>query len=434
MSNRTQFLHEFFSFLEPYPYAVLKMIHASIESLPEASDVDLLVKKEDLTDIETFCRQHPKVKQWHFQKKSFIWFVCLLFEDGTYLEIDLLHRFDRKGIVYIDAEEVLREGVGRQGELKVLTPAYSFEYIILFYLLNHAAVPEKYREWFAGLSFEVRSNIFGHICGKYKINLNTLDELYKPASRHRNKINAFISQLHPNRKYLKPVQRLRYLADMGSDLINNEGTIITFSGVDGAGKSTILENMRRVLHDKYRKKVVVLRHRPSLLPILSAYRHGKKKAESMAAASLPRQGKNTSSTGSLFRFLYYYSDYVFGQFYINLRYVRRGYTVLYDRYYFDFIVDAQRSNIRLPKSIMKFGYHFLMKPKLNVFLYAPSDLILQRKQEMKAEEIEQLTGEYKSLFEEFGKNYPEQEYLALNNIDLKTTLNTVEKHCIKATF
>jgi thymidylate kinase len=370
----------------------------------------------------------------HVQKKSFIWFITLLFKDDSYLEIDLLHRFDRKGIVYLDAQEVLAKGVRCQNGLKVLTPSYSFEYIMLFYLLNHSAVPEKYREWFAGHTFEQRSEIFAHICHKYKLNLNTLDELYKPASRFKVKINAFISALHPNRKHLRLVQRLRYLTDMTSDLINNKGTIITFSGVDGAGKSTVLDKMRHVLSDKYRKKVVVLRHRPSLLPILSSFKHGKKKAESMAAASLPRQGKNNSSTGSLFRFLYYYSDYVFGQFYINLRYVRRGYTVLYDRYYFDFIVDAQRSNIRLPKSIMKFGYHFVMKPKLNVFLYASPEEILSRKQEMNAKEIVELTGEYKSLFEEFGKNYPDQDYLALNNSDLNTTLTTVEKHCIQATF
>lgn len=434
MSQRNDFLRDFFAHLGKKNYAVLKMIYGCIEEIPESSDVDLLVHQEDLAGIERFCIAHPAVKQFHLQKKSFIWFITLLFSDNTYLELDLLHRFDRKGVVYLDAEEVFRQGVAVQNGMKVLNPSYSFEYVILFYMLNHSPVPEKYRNWFSGHTFEQRSEIFAHICSKYKINLNTLDELYKPASRFRNKINGFISHLPYNRRLLFPVHRLRYLADMGNDLLNNKGTIITFSGVDGAGKSTVLENMRRVLHEKYRKKVVVLRHRPSLLPILSAFRHGKKNAEKRAASSLPRQGTNNSSTGSLLRFMYYYSDYVFGQFYVNLRYVRRGYTVLYDRYYFDFIVDAQRSNIRLPKSIMKFGYHFVMKPKLNVFLYAPADVILARKQEMKADEIEQLTGDYKNLFEEFSRNYPGQHYLALNNSDLQTTLTTVEKHCIQATF
>lgn len=434
MSKRSEFLQQFFRFLDPYQYAVLKMVYNTIEEIPESSDIDLLVEKDDLEEILRFTLDFNGVKQYHLQNKSYISFLTLLFEDDTYLELDLLHRFDRKGIVYLDAETFLNKGVIKKNEVRVLSPSYSFEYIILFYMLNHAEVPEKYREWFSTHSFEQRSEIFAHMCGKYKINLNTLDDLYKPASRFRKKINGYISRQNDNSGYRFAVHRLRYLADMSSDLLNNKGTVITFSGVDGAGKSTVLENMRQVLHQKYRKKVVVLRHRPSLLPILSSFKHGKKKAESLAASKLPRQGTNKSQTGSFFRFLYYYSDYIIGQFYVNLRYVRRGYTVLYDRYYFDFIVDAQRSNIRLPKSLMKFGYHLVMKPKLNVFLYAPANEILQRKQEMQAHEIEELTGEYKELFEEFRKNYPHQDYLTLNNTDLNITLNTIEKHCIQATF
>jgi thymidylate kinase len=221
---------------------------------------------------------------------------------------------------------------------------------------------------------------------------------------------------------------------MGSDLTENKGIVITFSGVDGAGKSTILENTRRILHDKYRKKVVVLRHRPSLLPILSAWKYGKKNAEQKAANSLPRQGNNDSSAGSFFRFCYYYSDYLLGQFYVNMRYVRRGYTVLYDRYYFDFIVDARRSNIKLPKGMLKWGYHLVLKPEVNIFLYAPADEILKRKQELSRNEIEQLTGDYKELFEDFRNHYHHQQYLSLNNTDLDATMSQIEKHCIEATF
>lgn len=59
--------------------------------------------------------------------------------------------------------------------------------------------------------------------------------------------------------------------------MNNKIKIITFSGVDGAGKTTILTKVKELIEDKYKKEVVVLRHRPSILPILSAIKHGKKK-------------------------------------------------------------------------------------------------------------------------------------------------------------
>jgi hypothetical protein len=110
-----------------------------------------------------------------------------------------------------------------------------------------------------------------------------------------------------------------------------------------------------------RKRVVVIRHRPSLLPILSAWSKGKTAAEKEAAETLPRQGQNKSFFSSVFRFSYYYTDYLFGQFYVYFKHVLRGDVVLYDRYYFDFINDSLRSNITLPKWILKSGYTFLLK-------------------------------------------------------------------------
>ena len=128
--------------------------------------------------------------------------------------------------------------------------------------------------------------------------------------------------------------------------------VIGLTGTGGAGKSTVIENIKYKIEKQLRKRVVVLRHRPSLLPILSAYTKGKKAAEQQAASTLPRMGSNSSVLSSLVRFLYYYFDYVIGQFYVYVKYVLRGYVVIYDRYYYDFINDAKRSNIVLPKFIL----------------------------------------------------------------------------------
>jgi thymidylate kinase len=173
--------------------------------------------------------------------------------------------------------------------------------------------------------------------------------------------------------------------------MHQRGITVTFSGVDGAGKSTIIEEVRQTLQKKYRQKIVVLRHRPSLLPILSSVVHGKSEAEKRTREKLPRQGTNKSVVSSLFRFTYYYLDYLVGQYYIYFRYTLRGYTVLYDRYYFDFIIDSRRSNIVLPKGFMKWCYHFIFKPQVNVFLFASPEIIRSRKQELSQEDITSLT-------------------------------------------
>ncbi|NQX97370.1 MAG: hypothetical protein HRT73_05750 [Flavobacteriales bacterium] len=224
---------------------------------------------------------------------------------------------------------------------------------------------------------------------------------------------------------------INYAIDTVKDMIYRKGMIITFSGVDGAGKTTIIEKVKNRLQSKYRKEVVLLRHRPGILPILSAIKHGKKEAEYIASVTLPRKGKNKNVLSSILRFSYYFTDYMVGQVYVYFKYVLRGKIVLYDRYYFDFINDAKRSNIQLNRSFLKALYRLVFKPKLNFFLYADAETILARKKEMIAPEIDQLTILYKRLFGQMSKEYKGSHYTIIENKELDVTLDTIMKSYAK---
>ena len=176
--------------------------------------------------------------------------------------------------------------------------------------------------------------------------------------------------------------------------------------------------------------MVVLRHRPSILPIISAWRYGKKNAEQRSVNRLPRQGENKNTLSSYFRFGYYYFDYLLGQIYIWAKYLLRGYIVLYDRYYFDFIIDGKRSNIDIPSGVSKHLYWFVKKPELNFFLYADAETILKRKKELSPSVIEYLTNQYQQLFNEFSTKH-KGVYLDIENINRQKTLHTIINHYVK---
>jgi thymidylate kinase len=217
-----------------------------------------------------------------------------------------------------------------------------------------------------------------------------------------------------------------YLKDIVNDAWNNRGYMITFSGVDGAGKTTIISEVKYQLEANFRKEVVLLRHRPGVLPILSAVKHGSKaKAESIAGTTIPRKGKNQSKISSVLRFGYYYLDYLLGQIYVYVRYVLRGKIVLYDRYYFDFINDAKRSNIEVNRNIATKLYLFVFKPKLNFFLYADAETILKRKQELSASDITELSSNYLSLFKGLSAKSTGSRYVAIKNLHKEVTINRV---------
>ena len=268
---------------------------------------------------------------------------------------------------------------------------------------------------------EKKAEIREYLQTKYQ--LEDLGENVFDLLPHRKQIITRIQRFSDNQGWAGMLLKASSLRDR----IKHPGMVITFSGVDGAGKSTILEETRKTLAEKYRKEIVLLRQRPSILPILSAYKYGKKEAEQKAATTLPRTGTNKSKISSFIRFMYYYCDYVLGQFYVYLKHTLKGHIVLYDRYYFDYIVDSKRANIVLPPAFIKALYRFVFKPDLNVLLYADPALILARKQELSEEDIRKLTKDFKALFGEFDTKHKASTYLLINNVVLEESLEKIEE-------
>jgi thymidylate kinase len=413
-SPRKLVLMDVFDFLADKKYAALKFTDKLPEYVDEFSDVDLCMDQATQKALACYLSNHVLVRHVLHSRKSFMHTTQLFFADGSLLSLDMIWTIKRKQLVMMDAEKLLKNAYSNDAGIKVPQVLDNARYIGLFYAMNHANVPVKYKAY--GQLFSSPSN--------------TLDDLlyaYFLGATHNTRIciEHAVKKLEVNTGLAGLKHTFKYMLDTFKELFFTTGMTITFSGVDGAGKSTVIENVKTIFDKKLRKKVVVIRHRPSLLPILSAITKGKVAAEQAAASGLPRQGNNTNRLSSLLRFAYYYTDYLFGQFYVYFRYVKRGYVVLYDRYYFDFINDPRRSNIQLPSWFTKLGYFFLLKPDMNFFLYADAELIRARKQELSVETISELTHQYKTLFNQLDAGNKSKRYLPIENINLNQTLETI---------
>lgn len=429
---RSAFIRDFFNRLGETPYALLKHTHASVSDIPESSDLDLVVCRDDVRSICEFAEKHPLVMKARVNRKSFMSSIELYFRDFSYLSLDLIHSFTRKESVYLDASKILRSAVRNHEGIRVPEDRYGFEYIFLFYLLNGSSVPEKYRRYYAQMSFERRERITNHLNSSYGLALSGIEEVFDFHPTMHFRIRRSLTRLSCNALFSRMVRRLHYYSDTLSGVRSHRGIMISLTGVDGAGKSTIIEELKSRLSSKFRKEVVVLRHRPSLFPILSAWKYGKKEAEQLSINRLPRTGNNKSTFSSTLRFLYYYLDYLIGQVYVYFRYLAQGKIVLYDRYYFDFVVDGQRSNIKLGKRFVASLYRFIAKPDVNVLLYAPIKDILSRKKELSAADIETLTEGYRELFGRLAVRSKGRIYLPIENTDKKSTLTQIEAAFIEA--
>lgn len=418
-TDRRDFLRWFLASLADESYVLLKYIESSIDDLDEHSDLDVLVTYPALERIAGRIERAPGVERVSQVRRSHMRMVRVFFADGGFLQVDLLFSFSRKGLLFLDPRRVLASARQNAEGWKVPGSTESFEYAVLFYLLNGAELPSWYRKHFSGLPGAERAEILEHVRAHYGLAVEKLEELFVTPDRWRGAVLRRIGRYPENRSLGRVRRTWGYLGDAVS--LRRRAPLITFSGVDGAGKSTILDDVERELKETYRLKVVRLRHRPSLLPILSSIKHGKAEAERRTTDRLPRTGGNRSVVSSALRFGYYLVDFLLGQPLVHLRYLAQGNVVLYDRYYFDFVADPERSNIRLPAWLTGFFYRFVAKPDVNVLLYAPPEQILARKQELSRAEIEQLTRRYERLFRELSRRGYRGRYASVENHDRLAT-------------
>ena len=420
-SQRNTYIQDLFPQVKHLRYSYLKYLYNSLSEIPDHSDIDLLVDKSEIGRWLEILLNHASLKKYRVHNTSFAAYVELFFEDGSYLSVDLIFLFKWRKLCFMKPEDVLDQSVLNQEGIKVALPEHFFEYVVLFFTLNDCKIPQKYVDHFHSLNKVIQNSIRHYLSDTYELNLSSRADL----ADLRNKQEHFQQQLEiqPENRGLAGIRQYYLYV---RDLFRRRTPTITFTGVDGAGKSTILENVKTLLTEKYRREVVVLRQRPSVLPILSSFKYGKAAAEQKAANTLPRQGTNKSRISSLLRFLWYYTDYIFGQWYIEWTYNRRGKVLLYDRYYYDYIIDSKRANIVLSSGLIKGLFGLVFKPELNILLYADPDLILSRKQELSREDIEALTERMLGLFNSFSQKYKKARFLPIENIHLQETLSTIE--------
>jgi thymidylate kinase len=430
ITHRQLALYDLLDYVQllPQPGVVLKPRAANAYYPAPTSDLDLLLNQSDTAPSVRFLQSFPLVQSSAVRMAAHMVSVDCLFQDGSLLSVDLLHQLERKDLRLLDAAAVLGQAERAVAGVPVPNLLHDFTYTWLFYWLNQSDFPQSHRLHFQQLPGAQQAELLAHLTATYGLTFGSIAEAcsYQPARTEH--LHSALRQAPDNGFWARQWRGLRFLLSTAAEFVRPGGLIITFSGVDGAGKSTVIAHVKEQLEKTWRKRVVVIRHRPSVLPILSAWQYGKKGAEARSVQNLPRQGQNFGLGSSLARFAYYYLDYVVGQAVIWLKHTRRGHIVLYDRYYFDFINDGRRSNINLPIGFTRSLYALVNKPQLNFFLYADPQVILRRKQELSASTITQLTQQYKGLFGQLGARYRHSRYLPIENHDLDNTLELIGEY------
>ncbi|MEM6342338.1 MAG: hypothetical protein AAF927_00610 [Bacteroidota bacterium] len=421
-THRQAFLQWLFRSVKTMRYGVLKYFYASLNEIPSSSDIDLIIDPKELKQWQKLLESGPGIDKVKFSTRFNGCYVEVFFSNQEYLELDLLYQLRWRDLIFLDCAELLDRVSPNEEGIKVVSTADSFSYLIAFFTLNNCPVPAKYQSYFGTLNAKEKLTVLDRFATQFELE-NIEEASLFINDWYREAMERSVRRRREN----KGLSRWKHYLQVAIDSFNQSQPTITFSGVDGAGKSTIIEKTKELLTEKYRREVVVLRQRPSILPILSSIKYGKEGAEKRAATTLPRQGTNKSRVSSVIRFVYYLMDYLLGQAYVYWTVNRRGKLLLYDRYYFDYIVDSRRANINLGPKITAPFYRLIRKHEINILLYADPKVILARKQELTEADISSLTQSFLNLFETLQAKSPRQLYLPIQNVEIAQTMGKIEK-------
>ena len=182
----------------------------------------------------------------------------------------------------------------------------------------------------------------------------------------------------------------------------NSTFVISFMGVDGSGKSTLIQRLNKRLK-RSSLKIKNLHLRPYFFL-----------TDTRTVNSNPHEKKLLNLKFiSLIRILIWLFMYrIF--FLVNLK--KKNQLIIFDRYVHDLLIDKIRYRFNLPKKITEFILDLFPRPHLWIVLKAPIKLIEKRKKELPTKELKRQMKEY--------LNFSKKK----KNMIILDTNNTIDKN------
>jgi thymidylate kinase len=160
----------------------------------------------------------------------------------------------------------------------------------------------------------------------------------------------------------------------------NLSIVVSFMGVDGSGKSTLIKLLRKKLKNKF-TKIKYIHLRPYLILL-----------DKSTVKSNPHNSKAALPMLLNFvRILYWLIIY---RFFFHLFANNSKQLIIFDRYAHDLMIDPIRYKFNLPISITKFILNLFPKPSLWIVLNAPIKVLEKRKKELPSKELKKQIRSY----------------------------------------
>ncbi|MEO5327031.1 MAG: hypothetical protein H7829_02190 [Magnetococcus sp. THC-1_WYH] len=380
-----------------FRYAVLR----DFEHLPDSTgghDLDLLVDREDL---ESMVRLACHIAEKHgggliagYRQSGFLARFAGRSSGWWGIAIDFFSELSFRGLPYHDARATLERRVWWRGIPVVAVPEGTMIAFLKEFLHNGA----DRKGYLAGASrtysldpvhwHGIFEESFGMDGSRLLVRLLSSEtpgadeSLEQLASDLRQCLRRHHWWRNPGaawwRQWNNRVGRWRRL-------FSPPGFMLVILGTDGSGKSALIAILRETLTHPLHGAIHVRHWRPGWLPTIAALTKG---TAPQGPVTAPHRSTPSGWLGSMVRLGYYSCDFVFGYWLrVFPERVSRPCLTIFDRYFYDFLVDPRRSRVALPSWIIRIIGTVVPRPDLVFCLGTDPEIIHARKPELPRDEI-----------------------------------------------
>ena len=399
MKSEKDFLSSWFTALNNsnIKYAILR----NYESLPDnsgGSDIDIWVKKEDYNkfiNITNKCVKDNEGVLVSYTPDNNCPKIC--YSSINYgVQIDAFCGSITYKSTTIFPEDVIESNIISHRNISVIKKSLSALIAFIKEILNNGKCAKKYIK----AIIEEKDNLDELFL---KSSLKVFNKEFIVAiydSIQSNNIDNNIKELNTiGRKAIKKYSfgDYRILCKL-KRIFKQPGYTIAFIGTDGSGKSTIINAITPILNKGFHNGIRYEHMRPNYIPSLAVFMGKKKADKAVEICSNPHASKPSGFAGSLLRINYYMLDYTFGYFRkVFLDKAFKTHIWIFDRYYYDYLIDPRRGRISLPKWILKLFGIFVPTPDIILCLGGNPAKIYERKPETSLQEVTRQTKALKAF-------------------------------------
>jgi thymidylate kinase len=381
------------------------------ENLPDCipTDVDISIDKKTFIMLDSLLKKISSQnnieitqKIWHGYYKCAYILSPLHIDSPFRLQLDFFVDFSTKGYPNLIPNEIILNNRIKYKNFYVPAPEIEVPFLLMRRIIKNDLTEshiEKLRELLKKKPEEVKAKLVEFFGEEITSSLLNLIETGDKSIFHSNldyyrRILKKIFAKNTNLIY-KIKCNLSQLKRILKRLLHPVGFSVVFLSPDGGGKTTIANLvLERVSGSFHGGKVQYWR--PYLLPAMGRLKFWNPSEEPSTNPD-PHGHPKQNPIKSLIRFFYYLTDYLVGYtFKVYLAKVRKK-IIIFDRYYYDYLVDLHRYRFNLPKWLPKIFLPLIPSTDLTIYLDAEPEDLLKRKQELSLKELKRQVKEFRKI-------------------------------------